>query len=52
MKKFFNDFEQVTKMIKKDYNTGAEKCFNKNFIKNFKKVPYQGTYLRVLYQKY
>ena len=28
------------KMIKKDYNTGVEKFFNKNLIKNFKRVPY------------
>ena len=30
-------------MIKKDYNTGAETFLNKKLIKNFKKVPYQGT---------
>ena len=31
-------------MIKKDYNSGVEKFFDKNLIKNFKK----GTLLRVL----
>ena len=30
-------------MIKKDHNTGLEKFLIKNLIKNFKKVPYQGT---------
>ena len=39
---FLTDFEQATKNDKKDYNTGVEKFFNKNLIKNFKKVPFQG----------
>ena len=41
---FLTDFEQATKNDKKDYNTGVEKFFNKNLIKNFKK----GALLRVL----
>ena len=44
MIKFFTDFEQATKNDKKDYNTEVEKFFNKNLIKNFKEVAYQGTY--------
>ena len=31
---------KLQKMIKKDYNTGVKKFFNKNLIKKFKKVPY------------
>ena len=41
--KVFTDFEEVTKMIRKDHNTGVKKSLLKNLIKNFKKVPYQCT---------
>ena len=41
--KIFTDFEQVTKMMKKDHNTGVEKFLIKNPIQSFKRVPYQGT---------
>ena len=37
-------YNNALMMIKKeDHNTGVEKFLIKNLIKNFKKVPYQGT---------
>ena len=32
---FFTNFEQVTKNIKKDYNTGVETFFNKKTYQKF-----------------